>query len=170
MTTNTIIGTVVALYIAKIARAPMQEVQSVNVTETGFEDDRYEKGKGTYQTQKELRPITLIDIRQIIAANSRLAIPFGPEETRRNAVVRLNDDVDLVLTDLIGNWLQIGDDPDGAIIEITVDCTPCEHPAKLAGKSGFRAAFTPAGGGVRAKVIKTGKVKVGDPLILVQKV
>jgi MOSC domain-containing protein YiiM len=63
--------------------------------------------------------------------------------------------------DLIGKEFQAGD----AIFRGLKYCDPCTRPNKLAGISrSFREAFFDLGGLV-AEIIRSGTIRVGDPII-----
>jgi MOSC domain-containing protein YiiM len=48
-------------------------------------------------------------------------------------------------------------------LKATELCIPCERPAKLSEKSNFLSAFKNRGG-IRAQILDSGEVRVGDQL------
>lgn len=125
------------------------------IEKAGLENDRYATKKGYFQNVPKPR-VTHRDVSLISAAAIENS-GFQEEETRRNIVVNTT----MNLTDLIGERFKIGQ----AVLEGTEDCTPCERPSNLSGKPGFAKAFH-GKGGIRAKVIESGEIKIRDELVL----
>lgn len=122
----------------------------------GLEGDRYAKKLGFWQNipkpRPKIRDVSLIRLADIENTN------FSAAETRRNLVI----DTKFSLLDLIGKKFRLGD---AEFLGIE-DCTPCQRPSDLSGKSGFAQAFKNTGG-LRAQVLQTGMIKIGDVLSLV---
>ncbi|MEO0496225.1 MAG: MOSC domain-containing protein [Pseudomonadota bacterium] len=130
----------------------MTDVDSVvAVTGKGLEGDRYSRAQGRFNRDQEgYRQVTLMNAR--FFANTS----FKFSDSRRNIFVK---DVELMW--LIGREFQIGD----AIFEGVSYCDPCNLPSKRAGISdSFMKTFEDCGGLI-ARVLKGGLLKVGDPVV-----
>ncbi len=158
-----------AIFIALTAGLPMQSMGKVKVKiDSGIEDDRYALGTGAYSALKptKVRHISLISLSGIEVANEWLQAgeepAFDASETRRNIV--LKEITASELNNLVGQLFWLGN------IKLlgTELCTPCERPAQLVNKPRFMDAFEERGG-IRAKVLNSGELSVGDKLILENK-
>ncbi len=158
-----------AIFIALTAGLPMQSMGKVKVKiDSGIEDDRYALGTGAYSALKptKVRHISLISLSGIEVANEWLQAgeepTFDASETRRNIV--LKGITASELNNLVGQLFWLGN------IKLlgTELCTPCERPAQLVNKPRFMDAFEERGG-IRAKVLNSGELSVGDKLILENK-
>lgn len=78
-------------------------------------------------------------------------------ETRRNIVIE--NMTPEALNQLLGKEFYLG----AVRLKATELCIPCERPAKLASKMNFLAAFENKGG-IRAQVLESGDIRVGDTL------
>ena len=83
--------------------------------------------------------------------------PYLPSEVRRNIVIEGMSSDDL--NQLVGKEFSLGP----LRLRATELCVPCERPAKLSEKSNFLAAFKNRGG-IRAQILDSGEVRVGDQL------
>ena len=124
----------------------------------GLEGDRYEAGKGTFQKSgsTSVRQVSIISAEDIDAANATLARPFDWSETRRNIVV-MNTDLEA----LKGMQFSIG----AARMRWRSPCAPCERPATLAERHGFKKAYENRGG-IRAEILASGDIEIGDAVSL----
>lgn len=146
-------GTVVGLFVASQARAPMVEVSEVRaVPGRGLEGDRYWSGTGTYW--KPARPdqeVTLIEIETLEALSRDYEVEFPPNLSRRNIVTR-----DVPLNHLVGRTFRVG--------EVTLRglrlCEPCSHLEAVSGRS-VRHALVHRGG-LRAQILSPGTIRAGD--------
>jgi hypothetical protein len=155
-----------AIYCAPSAGAQMQSVNPVRANaNSGIEGDRYALGTGEYSAvvPAKIRHISLISASGIETANEWLKAgdepTFDGAETRRNIVlegITAND-----LNDLVGQQFQLGN------LQMlgTELCTPCERPAQLLSRPSFMEAFE-GRGGIRAEVLNSGTLAVGDKLFL----
>jgi MOSC domain-containing protein YiiM len=84
---------------------------------------------------------------------------FDESETRRN--IALAGITASELNALVGQRFQLGS------IQLlgTELCTPCERPAQLLGRPSFMEAFE-GRGGIRAEVLNSGALAVGDKLFI----
>ena len=144
-------GSVVAIFTAPEKSVPLVPRDEVTaVAGHGLEGDRYFNPDGWDEPKKE---ITLVEIEAVEAANRDYDIDLTPEDTRRQIVTR-----GVPLNHLVGQEFSIGE----------VKCRgirlnePCNHLRKLAGKPLIKPLIHR--GGIRAQILATGTIKVGDPV------
>ena len=124
---------------------PMRELDAVDIDSCGLQGDRYEGGSGK-------RAVTLIQAEHLpaIAALSGHA-EVAPAVLRRNLVVS-----GISLVALKGRRFRIGD----VVLEGTGPCDPCSRMETALGPGGYNAMR--GHGGLTARVISGGHVRVGD--------
>jgi MOSC domain-containing protein YiiM len=129
----------------------------------GIEGDRYALGIGAFSGSipAKIRDVSLIALTGIEDANQELKASglssYLASEVRRNIVIEgISSDA---LNQLLGKEFSLG------LIRLraTELCIPCERPAKLSEKSNFLSAFKNRGG-IRAQILDSGEVRVGDQL------
>ncbi len=127
-------------------REPMQAVDSVRVEAgRGLLGDRYSRKDGS-------RQVTLIGAENLAAIGAFLGTaPIAPELLRRNLVV---EGVNLLA--LKGRQFIIGD----VVLEMSGECHPCSRMEEVLGVGGYNAVR--GQGGVTARVIRGGEVRVGS--------
>lgn len=139
-------GRVVWIGLRPARHAPMVEVEAAAIVETGLAGDR--------RTRPGPRAVTLIQAEHlpvIAALSGAAAVRFA--DLRRNiAVAGIN------LAALRGRVLALG----GAEIEITGSCAPCSRMEAALGQGGYAAMR--GHGGVTARVLRPGPVRLGDPV------
>ena len=142
----------------------MQSVHSAKLNVgIGIEGDRYALGIGAYSATEpaKVRHISLISLSAIETANDWLKAgdepAFDAAETRRN--IALDGITAAELNNLVGKRFQLGS------IQMlgTELCTPCERPAQLLSRPSFMDAFE-GRGGIRAEVLSSGVLSIGDQL------
>ena len=144
-------GEVVWMGLRLATRKEMKAIEEVNVTETGLEGDR-----ATKNSPAKKRQVTLIQEEHLAAVASFLGKEnIDPSLTRRNIVVK-----GINLNALKGRKFTIGE----AILEMTGFCYPCSRMEQNLGKGGFNAMR--GHGGITCRVIKTGKILLGDKMEL----
>jgi MOSC domain-containing protein YiiM len=152
-------GRVEAICIARGAAAPMQELSEVEaVAGAGLTGDRYAAGIGTYSprpTDPGAREVTLFEAEVLEALRREEGLDLSPAEHRRNLTVR-----GVRLKELLGQRFRIGD----VVLEGVKDCPPCEHLQGLVRKPVLVPLVDR--GGLRARVVESGTIRVGDPLQL----
>jgi MOSC domain-containing protein YiiM len=153
------VSNVVGLYICASAGQPMEaRTQARALAGSGFAGDRYATNQGTFSrsARQVMRHVSLIAREAIEEANRDLVerglAPFGMHETRRNIITEGVD-----VNALLGREFRIGD----VRMRGTEPTRPCHHPSALVQKTGFAEAFATRGG-VRAEVLSSGIISVGD--------
>jgi MOSC domain len=155
-----------AIYLATTAGAKMQAIDQAKVNAgSGIEGDRYAEGVGAFSKVEpvKVRHISIIALSGIETANDWLNAgdepTFNGSETRRNVV--LEGISASALNALVGKQFQLGN------IQLlgTELCAPCERPAQLMQKPSFMEAFE-GRGGIRAEVLNSGTLAIGDKLFL----
>jgi len=148
-------GKVEAICIAPRASSEMQRLTSVEaIAGVGLQGDRYAAGIGFYSqrpTDPGAREVTLIEAEALDALRAERGIQLGFDEHRRNLTVR-----GVRLTELLGQRFSIGE----VVLEGVRDCPPCEHLEELTSKPVMRPLVER--GGLRARVVVGGTIRVGD--------
>jgi MOSC domain-containing protein YiiM len=154
------------IFVTHVAGERMEAVSFAQLNaHEGIDGDRYALGVGQFQLHPKpgrenvVRDISLISVEDIAEANKALDVPFEPIETRRNILT-----VGIVLADLVGEDFLLG----GVACHGTEICTPCGRPSMLSKKFGlqklgFQTAFE-GFGGIRAQVLGSGPIKIGDEI------
>jgi len=148
---------VLAIYTAKSAAVPMQSIEQAQLEAgRGMVGDRYYCEQGTFSERLAGLPdkeLTLIESEAVDAFNREQGFEFNYGDFRRNIVtqgVRLNE--------LEGREFSLG----GVRLRGVRLCEPCAHLADI-----LTDAIMPAlvhKTGLRAEIISSGNVQLGDPL------
>lgn len=157
-------GSVVSIQIAKEAAATMESVPAVRaVPGRGLEGDRYFSGRGTYSPRASFggREVTLIETETVEALFSgvenadgkTLGIKLTPTDTRRNIATS-----GVPLNHLVDREFWVGE----VLMRGTRLCEPCKHLESLTQK-GVMAGLIHRGG-LRARILTEGTIRVGDPI------
>ena len=159
--TEVAMGTVMALYTCITAGAPMQcHPAAQAIAGRGIDGDRYALNQGAYSgaLRPAIRHVTLIAQEAIDVSNGRLieqGLPtFDAQEIRRNI---LTEGIDLNV--LVGAVFAVG----SIKLRGSEETIPCKRISALTQKVGFFEAFA-SRGGIRAEVLTSGRIKVGDPV------
>ena len=130
-------------------RAPMVVRAEVVLDSTqGIVGDRYNGRSGN-------RQVTLIQCEHLAAIASFLGVAeVLPDQLRRNIVVS-----GINLLALKERSFRLGE----ALLEMTGDCHPCSRMEETFGEGGYNAVR--GHGGITARVLEGGRVRVGDALI-----
>jgi len=103
------------------------------------------------------RQVTVIAAEHLTAIGSYLGQDSAPPELlRRNVVVR-----GINLGALKSRRFRLG----GALLEHSGECHPCSKMERLLGTGGYNAVR--GHGGITARVLEGGEVRLGDPLVSV---
>ncbi|MCW8087753.1 MOSC domain-containing protein [Roseococcus sp. MDT2-1-1] len=128
-------------------RAPVLPVSEARlVAGHGVEGDRY---RGTGKANRQVTILAREHLEAIASFLARDAIP--PEALRRNLLV---EGVNLLA--LKGRRFRIG----AALLEHSGECHPCSRMEEVLGPGGYNA--TRGQGGITARIIEGGVVRVGD--------
>lgn len=150
-------GSVVGIYIARAAGAPMEALERAPVVAgRGIPGDRYFDGRGYYSQIPPLtgRRLTLIEGEALDALTADTGIVLGPHECRRNLVTR-----GIRLDALVGKRFRIG------AIECYGErlCPPCGYLEQVTGRRGVNRGLTDRGG-IRAEILLDGEIAIGDTI------
>jgi MOSC domain-containing protein YiiM len=142
-------GGVVWIGVRPARKAPLQSVDTAEIDETqGLIGDHY-------LGRSRKRQVTLIASEHIAAIASYLGrTDVSPFDLRRNIVTR-----GVNLLAVKDSWLQIGE----AVLEPTEECHPCSRMEAALGPGGYNAVR--GHGGLTARVVRGGRVGVGDAII-----
>ncbi len=145
-------GLVEAIVLAPEAEAPVEHVsQALARAGRGLNGDRYAAGAGTFASGRPGSAITLVEAEVL----EELAVDLGRAiDHRRNVVVR-----GAALNGLVGCRFRLGE----AVCEGKRLCEPCRHLDRLNGEEVLRPLVHR--GGLRADILESGTIRVGDPLI-----
>lgn len=148
-------GSVVSIHLAGAAGGAMRAVESVRaVAGRGLEGDRYFLGTGTYSNRSEpAREITLIELEAVEALSREKGLVLAAGDSRRNVVTR-----NVALNHLVGRRFRVG----SVVLEGIRLCEPCSHLEGLTTK-GVMAGLIHRGG-LRARILEDGVLRVGDPV------
>jgi MOSC domain-containing protein YiiM len=156
-------GRVEAICIAPAASATMTALASVEaVVGIGLSGDRYAEKIGFYSprpTDPGAREVTLFEAEVLDMLRTRHGIELDATEHRRNLTVR-----GVKLDELLGQRFGVGD----VVLEGVKDCPPCEHLQQLLGKPVLQPLV--GCGGLRARIVVGGTLRVGDRVELHQRV
>jgi MOSC domain-containing protein YiiM len=144
------VGRVAWIGLSPIAQGEIQPVQAVEaIVDHGLAGDHHAK-----RTPGTKRQVTLIQQEHVVAVGGLLhQAPPDPTLLRRNVVV-----AGLNLLALKGRRFRIG----AALLEYTGLCEPCSRMETNLGPGGFNAMR--GHGGITARVIEGGPIRVGDPV------
>ncbi|RTL50918.1 MAG: MOSC domain-containing protein [Bradyrhizobiaceae bacterium] len=152
-----------AMHIAPRAFLPLRSVNSVSIIEgLGIEGDRYARRTGFLSERIEKRGdtpnrlVTLFEVETLEALERDHGVRIGMADHRRNITTR-----GVPLNHLIGRKFKIGQ----AILFGTI-ATPCKHLDELLGMKLIGLLTNRAG--LNAGVIKSGEVRVGDAIELIE--
>ena len=150
-------ATVVSIQIAPGAGNRLQALQQVHAVQgMGLEGDRYYKRTGTYSPKHdESREATFIEAEALEALARDYHVELSGVESRRNITTR-----GLALNHLVGREFKVGE----AVFRGIRLCEPCSHLEEVSGKQARKGLIHR--GGLRAQIVKSGLVCVGDAIEL----
>ena len=145
------------IIIGREAKKPLHYVSKAIVIQgKGIEGDRYFYAEGTFnkpQLSQSVREISLIDYATLDICNERIEAKLDFLDLRRNLVIE-----NIELKELIGKEFSIGR---AKFIGLRV-APPCRYLSRLLGLDMMTALKYI--GGLRASVIESGEIEVGDLL------
>jgi MOSC domain-containing protein YiiM len=148
-------GVVETIHIAAGEGEPMRPLERVRlIAGWGLEGDRYAAGRGHFSaTPGTGRALTLIEAEVLDSLRESVGITLLPAETRRNLTTRK-----IRLNDLVGRRFRIGN----VLCEGRRLCEPCDYLERLAKKPLLHPLVSR--GGLRADVLESGEIHLGDPV------
>ena len=151
-------GTLEGIYLTPTGAAPMWSVAEAELEAgRGIAGDRYAAGVGPFSKRPGRgRHLTLIAIEALDGLRREHGIDLDPAEARRNLLTHGVD-----LDSLLGRRFRIGD----AECVGVRDCPPCGHLQRVT-QPGVVAGLQDRGG-LRADVLTSGTIRVGDRIELV---
>lgn len=145
-------GKVQSIHLADKESAPVHAVEEARAhAGKGLEGDRYYSMTGTFKKMEPKRQVTFIEAEAFDALLRDYDIAMEPGEARRNIVTR-----GVALNHLVGREFTVGE----VRLRGLKLCEPCSHMEKLAGKP-VREPLKHRGG-LRAEILTSGRIKVGD--------
>ena len=147
------------IWFAEEGSAPMQRTETIRAVEGGLAGDRYQTGKG-YYTPFDVCEVTFVEREAIDEIRETYDIDLSDGRHRRNLVTEGVD----VHEDLLHSRFRVGD----AVFEGTRRRPPCAHVEKVAEEEGVMRALKDGRGGVCAKVVEEGAVRVGDEVEILE--
>lgn len=147
-------STVEAIYIGRTKAESLERVESVRaLAGVGLEGDRYAQRSGTLSRQETGRQMTLIEAEAFEHLAATAGIELAQGEGRRNVVTR-----GIALNDLVGRRFRVGA---AECVGVRL-CDPCSHLEMLT-RPGVKAGLA-SRGGLRADILVSGEVQVGDAI------
>ena len=148
-----------AIHLADAARGPVRAVpEATAVPGRGLLGDRYERGAGTFSDWPKDHELTLVEAEVIEDLAREHGVHFAPGEHRRNVTTR-----NVRLNDLVGRRFRLGPDVE---CEGTRLCPPCDHLEAVTARPNL-CRLMAGRGGLRARIITGGAIRVGDSMTLV---
>jgi MOSC domain-containing protein YiiM len=145
-------GEVVWISIRPEKGKPVRELKEIMAQVGGLLNDHSNKGNGDSKRQ-----VTLIQHEHLQAAASFIGVKaIDPGLVRRNIVVK-----GFNLNALAGRKFTIGE----AVLEMTGFCPPCHKMEENLGAGGYNAMR--GHGGITCKVLKEGKIALGDSVSVI---
>jgi len=151
-------GKINHIFISPEAGGYMQSINRATlVVGKGIEGDRYFSGKGTFSEKLKNNPaaeLTLIEKEEIDNFNEEQNLNLGYGDFRRNIVTE-----GIGLNDLVGQTFTVGK----VKLKGIRLCEPCSHLADTVNQ--LVLPHLMGRGGLRAQILSTGTIVVGDKII-----
>ncbi len=147
-------GSIERIFITAKGGAPMEPREEVEAVQgRGLRGDRYLERTG-YWTNVDECEVTLIEGEDLEEITTSTALHVLSGEHRRNLVTR-----GIKLSDLVGRRFQVGE----AVLEFDRPRPPCAYIGELSQQAGLTRALGRRGG-ICARVIRSGTIRVHDPI------
>ncbi len=144
-----------AIFIATRGSAAMRRVEQVDaIANRGLAGDRYLERTG-YWTGVDECEVTLIRGEDLDEIHRATGLHVHDGEHRRNLITR-----GVQLDGLVGRRFRIGE----AVLCYDRPRPPCGHVQQLTERGMTRALY--GRGGICARVVKSGRIRVGDALVV----
>lgn len=140
------------ILVAEVEGEPMESRETVEAVAGGLAGDRYCTGRG-YYSPFDVCEVTLVQAEALEEIRETTGIDLTDGRHRRNLVVRGGD-----VGDLLECRFRLG----AATFEGTRPRPPCRHVEEVAGEDGVADALGDGRGGVCARVVDPGELRVGD--------
>jgi MOSC domain-containing protein YiiM len=150
------IGTLEQIFVTAAGGEPMRPVDSIDaVAGSGLRGDRYATHRGYYSPFDECQ-VTLIRGEDLDEVARVFGVGVGAGEHRRNLVTR-----GVNLARLTGRTFSVGE----VVLSYDRPRPPCRYIATIT-EAGMTRALGARRGGICARVVESGVLRVGDPIAL----
>lgn len=150
-------GKVLSIFVRPEPSKQVVEVsQTLAVPGKGLEGD-YNFTRMTAKGSDAGREVTLIEQESLTAIERENNIALDPGDSRRNLITE-----NVPLNHLVGREFRVGE----VILKGMRLCEPCLHLADLTKKEVLPALVHR--GGLRAKILKKGTIRIGDPVHILE--
>ena len=140
------------ILVAEAEGEPMEPREAVEAVEGGLAGDRYCTGRG-YYSPFDVCEVTFVQAEALAEIRETTGIDLTDGRHRRNLVVRGGD-----VHDLLECRFRLG----AATFEGTRPRPPCRHVEDVADEAGVADALGDGRGGICARVIDPGELRVGE--------
>ncbi|PSQ14939.1 MOSC domain-containing protein [Halobacteriales archaeon QS_7_69_60] len=140
------------ILVAEAEGEPMEPREAVEAVEGGLAGDRYCTGRG-YYSPFDVCEVTFVQAEALAEIRETTGIDLTDGRHRRNLVVRGGD-----VHDLLECRFRLG----AATFEGTRPRPPCQHVEDVAGEAGVADALGDGRGGICARVVDPGELRVGE--------
>lgn len=145
-----------AIFIAPAGGRPMVRLDEVHAEPGGLAGDRYATRRG-YWTGVDECEVTFIEGEVLDEVPERYGVAVAEGQHRRNIVTRGVD-----LTSLAGSTFRVG----GAMLAYDRPRPPCRYVESIT-EPGMTRALGARRGGICARVVEAGLIRVGDAIEVV---
>ena len=149
------LGTVISIQVAPNGTDKLRTLNQIKAIEgMGLEGDRYYNRTGTYSDKHdESREATFIESEALEALAKDYSVDLKGTESQRNIST-----CGVALNHLVGKEFKVGE----AVFRGIRLCEPCTHLEEVSGKAARKGLIHR--GGLRAQIVKSGLIHVGDEI------
>jgi len=145
------------IFIAPVGGSEMQRAEEIEAVEgKGLQGDRYAERTG-YWTGYDECQVTLIEAEGLDEIRAKTSVQVAEGQHRRNIVTRGVD-----IRSLTGKRFRVGD----ALLEYDRPRPPCKYIQSVS-ERGMTKALGRNRGGICARVVQSGTIRVGDAIEVV---